>query len=245
MIIDILARDLYQGPMQTTSKLLEIKHLRRHLPCLLMVCFWVGATGCNGHRPSFAPNLAANGSMKAALSQIQFENETLKAKLGKLEKQNRLLAADLQREEAYSGTLATRLDESRNLMKRNGLNVPTEEDSPRMVARADESRRSESNQTFGQVAGKRPRRSRYADEPADDTTKPADLRETADDSFPDNDSPKSLAKPKTINPPGFKDDPESLETEVPELSANDLSTGWRRLSYRSMMVGRPDPTNQR
>ncbi len=229
--------------MRNLDKPFYRKHLWRQLPALLLVCLSVLVAGCNGHRPSFAPNLAANGSMKAALSQIQFENETLKAKLGKLEKQNRLLAADLQREESYSGTLATRLDESRNLLKRNGLNLPTDEESPRIVARADESRSSEPNLTFGQVAGRRaPRRSRYADDPAEDEPKTTDAEHSADDSFPENDTPKSLVKPKTVKPPGFKDDIEPNEAEVPELSANDLSTGWRRLSYRDMRQDAPRGT---
>jgi hypothetical protein len=219
-------------PMDLMANLLRIQTRITFRPLLLatiLVCLSLAISGCNGHRP----NLAANGSMKAALSQIQFENETLKAKIGKLEKQNRLLAADLQREESYSGTLATRLDESRNLLKRNGLNVPIDEESPKIVARADQNRDKSGNLTFGQVAGPRVRRSRYADDPADESKS---IDDTLADEIPENITPKSAGKPKTLRPPAFDDDPEPADREVPELSANDLSTGWRRLSYRDKRI---------
>lgn len=186
--------------------------------------------GCTGHRP----NLALNGSLKTALSQVQFENETLKAKVAKLDKQNRMLAADLQREETYSGTLAARLDESRIVMKRSGVNLPMDEESPRVIAQAGDS--PTERVTFGQVAGPRPRRSKYADWP-DDTTdeKKKTSDHNTDDDVPINDS-YELKKPKSLRPQGFPEDPESQTEEVPALSANDLSTGWRRLSYRDSRV---------
>lgn len=192
---------------------------------LAMVCALIaGVSGCQGHRPSWT----RNGSLKAGMSQVQFENDTLKAQVSKLEKQNRELLADLQREESHSGTLAARLDESRNLLRGRGVNVPLEIDNPRIVARsegADQSIRT----TFGEVRPT-PRRSRYA----------TDEQSNENQDIPENDPgpSKSRANPKTggqRQPPGFPDDPPSIERfgdEVPELSTNDLSTGWRRLSYR-------------
>ena len=194
----------------------------RYLVAVLATWLAALSSGCQGYRP----NLTQNGSLKAGYSQVQFENETLKAKLAKLEKQNRMLVADLQREESHSGTLAARLDESRNLLKSNGLNLPLDEENPRMVARADQGR-SNNRTTFGQVQpNKAQRRSKYADpeEPAES--------ETAEPDFPANESGGAKTKRKALQPPSFPDDPPTSGEEVPEVSMNDVSTGWRRLGYR-------------
>lgn len=206
-----------------TSKALKISSQPIFFGVVLLA---LSGVGCSGHRP----NLPLNGSLKTALSQVQFENETLKAKIAKLEKQNRLLAGDLQREESYSGTLAARLDESRNILKRNGVSLPMDDESPSVIARADDSQ-SSNKVTFGQVSSTRPRRSKYADWPDEDETQ----ENGSNDDIPANDKP-TYNKPKSLRPPGFPDDPEPDEHEVPELSANDLSTGWRRLSYRERRV---------
>jgi hypothetical protein len=206
-----------------TSKALKILSQ----PFFLGVVFLaLSVVGCSSHRP----NMPLNGSLKTALSQVQFENETLKAKIAKLEKQNRMLAGDLQREESYSGTLAARLDESRNILKRNGVGLPMDDESPSVIARADDSQ-SSNKVTFGQVSSTRPRRSKYADWPDEDETP----ENRSNDDIPANDKP-TYSKPKSLRPPGFPDDPEPDAYEVPELSANDLSTGWRRLSYRDRRV---------
>lgn len=194
----------------------------RHLCLTAFFCAGILAfSGCSGQRPS----LVRNGSLKAGLSQVQFENDTLKAQVAKLEKQNRQLLADLEREETHSGTLAARLDESRNLLRNRGVNVPLDGEDPRIVARSDGSDAAPRT-TFGEVRPA-PRRSRYA---SDD--KPA-----AENEIPDNEPAPRPSKPKGYQPPGFPDDPPSIERfgeEVPEVSANDLSTGWRRLSYRDL-----------
>ena len=199
----------------------------RHVCHTAIVCAGILAfSGCSGQRPS----LVRNGSLKAGLSQVQFENDTLKAQVAKLEKQNRQLLADLDREESHSGTLAARLDESRNLLRNRGVNVPLDGDDPRIVARSDGSDAAPRT-TFGEVRPA-PRRSRYA---SDD--KPA-----ADNEIPDNEPAPRSPKPKGYQPPGFPDDPPSIERfgdEVPEVSANDLSTGWRRLSYRDLRENVP------
>jgi hypothetical protein len=193
----------------------------RYLVAVLAIWLAAMSSGCQGYRP----NLTQNGSLKAGYSQVQFENETLKAKLAKLEKQNRMLVADLQREESHSGTLAARLDESRNLLKRNGLNLPLDEENPRMVARADQGRSNRT--TFGQVQpNKGQRRSKYADpeEPAE--------TESSEPDFPANESGQAKSKRKALQPPSFPEDPPASGEEVPEVSMNDVSTGWRRLGYR-------------
>lgn len=211
------------APISSTSRI-----------ALGVVCLWLAAiSGCNGHRPNFGGSgslLARNGSLKAGLSQIQFENDTLKAQIAKLEKQNRQLLADLQREESHSGTLAARLDESRNLLRGRGVNVPLDTEDPRIVARA-EAAGTAPRTTFGDLRTTRPRRSRYAD--PDPTETETEIPEN-DDELP--------AKPKGKQPPSFPDDPPSLDKfgeEVPELSANDVSTGWRRLSYRDLRQTTP------
>lgn len=196
----------------------------------------VGFAGCQGQRPSFT----RNGSLKAGLSQIQFENDTLKAQIAKLEKQNRQLLADLEREESHNGTLAARLDESRNLLRNQGVNVPLEIDQPRIVARS-EAARDTPRTTYGEIRPT-PRRSRYAtgETPVADS-----------DSIPENETGtekrEPTAKPKGHRPPAFPDDPPAIERfgeEVPELSSNDLSTGWRRLSYRDLRET-PSPSPRR
>lgn len=179
------------------------------------------ATGCQGHRPSFT----RSGSLKAGISQVQFENDTLKAKIAKLEKQNRDLLADLDREETYNGTLAARLDESRNLLKNEGVKLPLDDESPSMVARADQSRSSRT--TFGQVKRTGPRRSKYASEETDS--------EKSDDEIPENDSAKDKP-PKTLQPPGFPDDPATEDEAPAKVGMNEASTGWRRLGYRDSRV---------
>ena len=203
----------------------------RYLVAVLATWLAALSSGCQGYRP----NLTQNGSLKAGYSQVQFENETLKAKLAKLEKQNRMLVADLQREESHSGTLAARLDESRNLLKSNGLNLPLDEENPRMVARADQGR-SNNRTTFGQVQpNKAQRRSKYADpeEPSES--------ETAEPDFPANESGGAKTKRKALQPPSFPDDPPTSGEEVPEVSMNDVSTGWRRLGYRDYREMTPEP----
>ena len=197
------------------------------LPRLVAVFVSVMAlitTGCQGHRPSFT----RNGSLKAGISQVQFENETLKAKIAKLEKQNRTLLADLDREETFSGTLSARLDESRNLLKNNGVKLPLEDENPSMVARADEPRTNRT--TFGQVQPRKaPRRSKYA---SDETDTPA---EKADDEIPENDSPKGNM-PKVLTPPGFVEDLTEPGEEPAKVGLKEGSTGWRRLGYRESRI---------
>lgn len=214
---------LYGNEHPTTDR-----NLRR-VRLIVVVCAIVSAnSGCNGHRPSFS----RNGSLKAGLSQIQFENDTLKAQIAKLEKQNRQLLADLDREEVHSGTLAARLDESRNLLKSRGVNVPLDIDDPRIVARSEPAETAPRT-TFGEVRPS-PRRSRYASE-----DKPAAVEHESEipENGPAESKPKAKPKPNAIRTPGFPDDPPPVERfgeEVPELSTNDLSTGWRRLSYRDL-----------
>lgn len=203
------------------------------LPRLLAVSagvLAVVATGCNGHRPS----LTRNGSLKAGISQVQFENETLKAKVAKLEKQNRTLAADLDREETYSGTLSARLDESRNLLKNNGVKLPLEEENPSMVARADENRTNRT--TFGQVQPRKgPRRSKYAT----DENKTAEAK--TDDEIPENDTPKG-GMPNVLTPPGFVEDLTEPGEAPAKVGLKEDSTGWRRLGYRdSRIAAEPIP----
>lgn len=209
--------------------------VRRRRFCLAAIaCAWiVSVSGCQGHRPSWT----RNGSLKAGMSQVQFENDTLKAQVSKLEKQNRELLADLQREESHAGTLAARLDESRNLLRSRGVNVPLEIDNPRIVARS-EAADSATRTTFGEVRPS-PRRSRYVSEE----------KNGQETEIPENEPARAKAKTKSGSsgdqPPGFPDDPPSMEKfgdEVPELSSNDLSTGWRRLSYRDLReTERPAP----
>jgi len=171
------------------------------------------------------------------MSQVQFENDTLKAQLAKLEKQNRELLADLQREESHAGTLAARLDESRNLLRGRGVNVPLEIDDPKIVARS-EAADPATRTTFGEVRPS-PRRSRYV----------SDEKAGQEPEIPANEPEPAKAKNRSgssrTQPPGFPDDPPSVERfgdEVPELSSNDLSTGWRRLSYRDLRESdRPRP----
>ena len=181
----------------------------RYLVAVLATWLAALSSGCQGYRP----NLTQNGSLKAGYSQVQFENETLKAKLAKLE----------------------RLDESRNLLKSNGLNLPLDEENPRMVARADQGR-SNNRTTFGQVQpNKAQRRSKYADpeEPSES--------ETAEPDFPANESGGAKTKRKALQPPSFPDDPPTSGEEVPEVSMNDVSTGWRRLGYRDYREMTPEP----
>lgn len=207
--------------------------LSPRLVAVLVSVWTVMTTGCNGHRPSFT----RNGSLKAGISQVQFENETLKAKIAKLEKQNRTLLADLDREETYSGTLSARLDESRNLLKNNGVKLPLDEENPSMVARAEESRTNRT--TFGQVQPRKaPRRSKYAT----DETEPTD--EKADNEIPENDSPKG-GMPNVLTPPGFVDDLTEPGEAPAKVGLKEGSTGWRRLGYRDSRISAdPIPENR-
>lgn len=208
---------------QPTTQMINLARLG----VVLSVCMFAG---CNGHRPG----LPMNASLKTALSQTQFENETLKAKIAKLEKQNRLLVADLQREETYSGTLAARLDESRNILRRNGVDVPLDVESPRIIAKADDN--SANRLTFGQVSTpSNRRRSKYASALENEDEQSLGRGQNNESDFPRNDR-RDDERPKTLSPPGFSDESGFEESYVPELGANDLSTGWRRLSYRNMNV---------
>ena len=63
------------------------------------------------------------GSLKASVSQLEFENENLKKEVGELKADNTRIDNQLVQEREANGEIAARLDDAKDLIRRQGGNV--------------------------------------------------------------------------------------------------------------------------
>jgi hypothetical protein len=63
------------------------------------------------------------GSLKASVSQLEFENEKLRKEVGELKADNARLDNKLAQESDVNGELAARLDDAKDLLRRQGGNA--------------------------------------------------------------------------------------------------------------------------
>jgi hypothetical protein len=64
-----------------------------------------------------------NGSLKASVSQLEFENEKLRKEVGELKAENTKLDSELAREQTLNGEITARLDDAKDLIRRQGGNA--------------------------------------------------------------------------------------------------------------------------
>ncbi len=89
----------------------------------LAVCLVVLAPlGCAGQNP-FTSRQTTMGSLKASVSQLEFENEKLRKEVGELKADNSRLDNQLVQEREANGEIAARLDDAKDLLRRQGVNA--------------------------------------------------------------------------------------------------------------------------
>jgi hypothetical protein len=92
--------------------------IRQFAPWLLL---GLVSTGCS--QPGvFTSRQTMVGSLKASVSQLEFENEKLKKDLGELKAENSRLDSQLAQEQAANGEITARLDDAKDLIRREGGN---------------------------------------------------------------------------------------------------------------------------
>lgn len=97
--------------------------LRLALPLALLPAA-LAPIGCAspGSNP-FTARQTMVGSLKASVSQLEFENEKLKREVGELKADNSRLDNQLAQEREANGEIAARLDDARDLLRRQGGNA--------------------------------------------------------------------------------------------------------------------------
>jgi hypothetical protein len=93
--------------------------LRLALPMALAT---LAPIGCAGQNP-FTARQTTVGSLKASVSQLEFENEKLRKQVGELKVDNSRLDNELVQEKSVSGEMAARLDDAKDLLRRQGQNA--------------------------------------------------------------------------------------------------------------------------
>ena len=89
----------------------------------LALCLLVLAPlGCAGQNP-FTSRQTTMGSLKASVSQLEFENEKLRKEVGELKADNSRLDNQLVQEREANGEIAARLDDAKDLLRRQGVNA--------------------------------------------------------------------------------------------------------------------------
>ena len=92
-------------------------------PRTLALCLAVAlAGGCAGPNP-FTSRQTTMGSLKASVSQLEFENEKLRAEVGELKADNSRLDNQLVQEREANGEITARLDDAKDLIRRQGGNT--------------------------------------------------------------------------------------------------------------------------
>jgi outer membrane murein-binding lipoprotein Lpp len=123
------------------------------LPCLLVV-----VAGCAETGPVFSRGTTV-GSLKASVSQLEYENQQLRRKTASLEKENRQIENRLVQEESVNGELTARLDDARSLLgQRGGSAAATDVDpgpgGPGKTLPASRSSRKGRKAPFAQIPGR-------------------------------------------------------------------------------------------
>ncbi len=91
---------------------------------MLMLVGLLPLVGCkNASGPVFGRQ-AMVGTLKASVSQLEYENQQLKTQVAELNRDRRDAEDRLTQEEQANGDLAARLDDARELLRRQGVNMP-------------------------------------------------------------------------------------------------------------------------
>ena len=93
----------------------------RHLAPWLALAS-LSTIGC-AHQGPFSSGRTMTGSLKASVSQLEFENENLKKEIGELKADNSRLDNQLVQEREANGEIAARLDDAKDLIRRQGGNA--------------------------------------------------------------------------------------------------------------------------
>ena len=91
----------------------------------LALCLVLAATapiGCSGANP-FTSRQTTMGTLKASVSQLEFENEKLRKEVGELKADNSRLDSQLAQEQSANGEITARLDDAKDLLRRQGGNA--------------------------------------------------------------------------------------------------------------------------
>jgi hypothetical protein len=82
----------------------------------------IAPIGCAGQNP-FTSRQTTVGSLKASVSQLEFENEKLRREVGELKADNSRLDVQLAQEREANGEITARLDDAKDLLRRQGGNA--------------------------------------------------------------------------------------------------------------------------
>lgn len=101
--------------------------------------FLMFTLGCAQGNP-FTSQRSTVGSLKANVSQLQYENNKVKSQLAKLEAENQRLDERLSQEEQANGRLTAELDQARNTLAQDGRDMTPsiEVPSPRRTLPANQ-----------------------------------------------------------------------------------------------------------
>jgi hypothetical protein len=93
--------------------------VRKFAPWLLL---GLVSTGCTQPGP-FTSRQTMVGTLKASVSQLEFENDKLRKEVGELKADNSRLDSELAREQQVNGEITARLDDAKDLLRRQGGNA--------------------------------------------------------------------------------------------------------------------------
>jgi hypothetical protein len=88
--------------------------------CLTLAA--LGSPGCSSPGPLTSRQTMV-GSLKASVSQLEYENQKLKKEVGELKADNSRIDNQLVQEREANGEIAARLDDAKDLLRRQGGNV--------------------------------------------------------------------------------------------------------------------------
>ena len=122
------------------------------VPCVLVV-----VAGCAQSGPMFSRGPTV-GSLKASVSQLEFENQQLRRDVASLKKDNREIENRLVQEESANGEISARLDDARSLLGQRGEATASSVDpgpgSPGKTLPAGRSTRKGRKTPFAQIPGR-------------------------------------------------------------------------------------------
>jgi hypothetical protein len=113
-LVDGRRFDSEGGPVMATGRLPQFA------PCLVLLA--IATTGCTQSNP-FTSRQTMMGSLKASVSQLEFENEKLRKDVAELKAENAKLDSELAREIDVNGEITARLDDAKAMIRRQGGNA--------------------------------------------------------------------------------------------------------------------------
>jgi hypothetical protein len=109
-----IKRATWGGPLMATGR-------SRTFALSLLALTALGPIGCAGPNP-FTTRQTTIGSLKASVSQLEFENEKLRKDVGEMKAENSRLDNQLVQEREANGELSARLDDAKDLLRRQSSN---------------------------------------------------------------------------------------------------------------------------